>query len=41
MARVLLSGLIAATHTPFHANGTLNLAAVEQQAAHMLANQVT
>ena len=41
MARVLLSGLIAATHTPFHADGTLNLAAVEQQAAHMLANQVT
>ena len=31
-----LHGLIAATHTPFHADGSLNLAAVEKQAAHLL-----
>ena len=35
-----LHGLIAATHTPFHADGALNLAVVEQQAAHLLAGQV-
>jgi N-acetylneuraminate lyase len=32
-----LLGLVAATHTPFHADGSLNLAAVERQAAHLLA----
>jgi N-acetylneuraminate lyase len=32
--------LVAATHTPFHADGSLNLAAVERQAAHLLANDV-
>jgi N-acetylneuraminate lyase len=36
-----LTGLIAATHTPFHANGSLNLAIVEKQAAYLLANQIT
>lgn len=36
-----LHGLVAATHTPFHADGALNLAAVEQQAAHLLRNGVT
>lgn len=28
-------GLVAATHTPFHADGALNLAAVEKQAEHL------
>src|SRR5258708_13382047 len=31
-----LHGLVAATHTPFHDDGSLNLAVVEQQSAHML-----
>src|SRR5258708_4759490 len=31
-----LHGLVAATHTPFHHDGSLNLAVVEKQAAHML-----
>ena len=35
-----LLGLVAAAHTPFKADGTLNLAIVEQQAAHLLKNQV-
>lgn len=35
-----LHGLVAATHTPFHADGSLNLAAVERQAAHLLQNGV-
>ncbi len=35
-----LTGLVAATHTPFHADGSLNLAVVEKQAAHLLANGV-
>ncbi len=30
-----LSGLVAATHTPFHADGSLNLSIVEHQAAHL------
>ncbi len=30
-----LKGLVAATHTPFHADGSLNLAAVEKQAEHL------
>ena len=38
---IQLHGLVAATHTPFHADGSLNLAVVEQQAAHLLARQVT
>jgi N-acetylneuraminate lyase len=35
-----LTGLIAATHTPFHADATLNLSIVEKQAAHLLSNGV-
>jgi len=30
-----LTGLVAATHTPFHADGSLNLAAVEKLAEHL------
>jgi N-acetylneuraminate lyase len=40
-AAIPLRGLIAATHTPFHADGALNLAAVEQQAAHLSKNGIT
>lgn len=35
-----LTGLVAAAHTPFTADGALNLAAVEKQAAHFLKNNV-
>lgn len=35
-----LTGLVAATHTPFHAEGSLNVSIVESQAAHLLANGV-
>ena len=35
-----LHGLVAATHTSFHADGSLNLPAVEQQAAHLLKNGI-
>ncbi len=35
-----LRGLVAATHTPFAADGSLNLSIVEKQAAHLLANDV-
>ncbi len=35
-----LHGLIAAVHTPFHADGSLNPAIVEQQAAHLQRNGV-
>lgn len=31
-----LHGLVAAPHTPFHADGALNLAAVERQAEHLI-----
>ena len=40
MSHASLTGLTPATHTPFHPDGTLNLAVVEQQAEHMLANQI-
>lgn len=40
MKHASLTGLTAATHTPFHADGSLNLAVVELQAEHMLANKV-
>ena len=36
----LLNGLIAATHTPFKKDGSLNLDGVEKIAAHLLANKV-
>lgn len=35
-----LTGLVAATHTPFDADGSLNLSIVEPQAKHLLANDV-
>jgi len=36
-----LTGLVAAAHTPFAADGALNLSVVEKQAAHFLKNKVT
>lgn len=36
-----ITGLVAATHTPFHADGSLNLASVEKQAAHLQATGVS
>jgi N-acetylneuraminate lyase len=39
-ANYQLAGLVAAAHTPFLADGVLNLRAVEKQAAHFLKNQV-
>ena len=35
-----LHGLVAAVHTPFNRDGSLNLAVVEQQAAHLLRNGI-
>jgi len=35
MKRHRIHGLVAATHTPFHADGSLNLAIIEKQAAHL------
>jgi N-acetylneuraminate lyase len=35
-----LHGLVAAAHTPFHPDGSLNLTAVETQAAHFLKNGI-
>jgi N-acetylneuraminate lyase len=35
-----LTGLVAATHTPFGTDGSLHLAAVEAQAAHLLRNRI-
>lgn len=39
-ATTRLTGLVAATHTPFHPDGSLNLSVVEKQATHLLANGV-
>jgi len=36
-----LHGLVVAAHSPFHADGSLNLAAVEKQAAHFLKHNLT
>lgn len=36
-----LHGLVTATHTPFHADGSLNLDSVEKQAAFLLAKGVS
>jgi N-acetylneuraminate lyase len=36
MRTLKLTGLVAATHTPFKADGSLNLAAVEGQAEHLI-----
>ena len=41
MLKCSITGLVAATHSPFHEDGSLNLAIVEKQAAHLLANGVT
>jgi N-acetylneuraminate lyase len=41
MSKYRIKGLVAASHTPFHANGGLNLGIVEKQAAHLLATGVT
>lgn len=35
-----LTGLVAAAHTPFYQDGSLNLAVVEKQAAHFLKNNI-
>lgn len=35
-----IQGLVAATHTPFHADGSLNLAIAEKQAADLLSSAV-
>lgn len=40
MTHTPLHGLVAATHTPFHADGSLNLAVIEPQAAHLLKSGV-
>ena len=36
-----LRGLVAATHTPFHPDGSINLPIIEKQCGHLLANKVT
>ena len=41
MTRLKLTGLVAATHTPFHDDGSLNLSIVEKQAEHLLRDGVT
>lgn len=41
MKAIHLRGLVAATHAPFEADGSLNLPMVERQAAHLLAAGVT
>lgn len=41
ITRQPISGLVAATHTPFHLDGSLNLAIVEAQAAHLTSNRVS
>jgi N-acetylneuraminate lyase len=35
-----ITGLVAATHTPFHPDGSLNLSAVERQAQHLASTGV-
>jgi len=40
-SRSPLHGLTAASHTPFHSDGSLNLSAVEKQGAHLLASGVS
>jgi N-acetylneuraminate lyase len=35
-----LHGFVAATHTPFHPDGSLNLAVVERQAEHLLRQKI-
>lgn len=38
--KINLTGLVAAPHTPFHADGTLNINVVDKQVEHLLANRV-
>ncbi len=40
MKHIKLHGLVAATHTPFKDDGSINLAAVEKQAEHLLRNGI-
>jgi len=40
MSSFRFHGLCPATHTPLHADGSLNLAVVEKQAAHLLARKI-
>lgn len=40
MKTIRLTGLVAATHTPFAPDGSLNLAVVEQQAGHLLRHSI-
>jgi N-acetylneuraminate lyase len=40
MLKAQLTGLVAAPHTPFHADGSLNPAIIEKQAAHLLSNGI-
>ena len=40
MNKIKLTGLVAATHTPFHSDGSLHLAIVEKQAEHLLRQDV-
>src|SRR6187431_1246074 len=40
MPKLQLTGLIAAVHSPFHTDGSLNLTVVEKQAAHLLSNGI-
>jgi len=40
MSAFKFHGLCPATHTPLHADGSLNLAVVEKQAAHLLARKI-
>jgi N-acetylneuraminate lyase len=41
LASAPLHGLTAATHTPFHSDGSLNLTPIEAQCAHLLANDIS
>jgi N-acetylneuraminate lyase len=41
MKRLTLHGLVAATHSPFAVDGSLNLAAVECQAQHLVRNHIS
>jgi N-acetylneuraminate lyase len=40
MTKNRITGFVAATHTAFHADGSLNLGAIELQAAHLLRNNI-
>jgi N-acetylneuraminate lyase len=41
MKKIMLTGLVAATHSPFKADGSLNLAMVERQAEHMRRHRIS